>query len=120
MYDIFAGVDKAYRVKSTLTMAGESTTLLQSPALFDKVEDVMRHVPNTTMLPRIHAPSGSEDCALFIRRVIQHGGQAAFILWGCNHHGHHRQNFDIQDERSMPIAFNVYTGFAIKMNGIAG
>ena len=120
VYDIFAGVDKAYRVKSTLTKAGESTTLLQSPALFDKVEDVMRHVPNTTLLPRIHAPSGSEDCALFIRRVIQHGGQAAFILWGCNHHGHHRQNFDIQDERSMPIAFNVYTGFAIKMNGIAG
>lgn len=120
VYDIFAGVDKAYRVKSTLTKAGESTTLLQSPALFDKVEDVMRHVPNTTLLPRIHAPSGSEDCALFIRRVIQHGGQAAFILWGCNHHGHHRQNFDIQDERSMPIAFNVYTGFAVKMNGIAG
>ena len=113
VYDIFSGVDKAYRVKSTVTMAGESTTLLQSPELFDKVEEV-----NTTMLPRIHAPSGSEDCACFIRRVIQKGGQAAFILWGCNHHGHHRQNFDIQDESSMPNAFNVYTGFARKMNGI--
>ena len=118
VYDIFSGVDKAYRVKSTVTMAGESTTLLQSPELFDKVEEVMKTVPNTTMLPRIHAPSGSEDCAYFIRRVIQKGGQAAFILWGCNHHGHHRQNFDIQDESSMPNAFNVYTGFARKMNGI--
>ena len=118
VYDIFSGVDKAYRVKSTVTMAGESTTLLQSPELFDKVEEVMKTVPNTTMLPRIHAPSGSEDCACFIRRVIQKGGQAAFILWGCNHHGHHRQNFDIQDESSMPNAFNVYTGFARKMNGI--
>ena len=118
VYDIFSGVDKAYRVKSTVTMAGESTTLLQSPELFDKVEEVMKTVPNTTMLPRIHAPSGSEDCACFIRRVIQKGGQAAFILWGCNHHGHHRQNFDIQDESSMLNAFNVYTGFARKMNGI--
>ena len=77
VYDIFSGVDKAYRVKSTVTMAGESTTLLQSPELFDKVEEVMKTVPNTTMLPRIHAPSGSEDCACFIRRVIQKGGQAA-------------------------------------------
>lgn len=118
VYDIFAGVDKAYRVKSTVTMAGESTTLLQSPDLYEKVEEVMRTVPGTKLLPRIHAPSGSEDCAAFIRRVIQKGGQAAFILWGCNHHGHHRPNFDIQDETSMPGAFCVYTGFARKMNGI--
>ena len=118
VYDIFAGVDKAYRVKSTVTMAGESTTLLQSPKRYEKVEEVMRTVPGTKLLPRIHAPPGSEDCAAFIRRVIQKGGQAAFILWGYNHQGHHRPNFDIQDETSMPGALRVYSGFARKMNGI--
>ena len=104
-------------MKSTVTKAGESTTLLQSPELYDIVEEVMKSVPDTTMIPRVHVPSGSEDCALFIRRVIQHGGQAAFILYGCNHTGHHRRNFDIQDEVSLPNAFRIFTGFAKRVNG---
>ncbi len=118
VYDIFAGVDKAYRVKSTVTKAGESTTLEVCPELLDVVEEVMKTVPGARMIPRVHVPSGSEDCALFIRRVVQHGGQATFILFGCNHQGHHRSNFDIQDETSLPNAFAVYTGFALKVNGL--
>ncbi len=115
--DIFAGVDKAYRVKSTVRLAGESTTLLQSPDLYPIVEEVMRSVPGTTLLPRVHVPSGSEDCALFIRRIVQRGGRAAFMLYGCDHHGHHRPNFDIQDEKNLPIAFEIYTRFALRVNG---
>lgn len=118
VYDIFAGVDKAYRVHSEISIAGESTTLLQSPELYDVVESVMHEVTGATVIPRIHVPSGSEDCALFIRRVIQKGGQAAFILYGCNHPGHHRPTFDVQDEQSLPLAFQIYTGFAKKVNGL--
>lgn len=47
------------------------------------------------------------ESATFIRRVIGKGGQAAFILYGCDHHGHHRPNFDIQDEQSLPAAFAI-------------
>ncbi len=118
VYDIFAGIDKSYRVKSTITMAGESTTLLQSPDLYPILEEVMAKIPDTKLVDRVHAPSGSEDCALFIRRVIQKGGQAAFILYGCNHPGHHRPNFDIQDSESLPRAFAAYSGFAQRLNGI--
>lgn len=96
------------------------TTLMQCPAIYDKVEEVMKKIPGIKVLPRIHTPSGSEDCALFIRRVIERGGQAGFILYGCNHHGHHRPNFEIQDEQSLPIALSVYTGFAELVNGIGG
>ena len=117
VYDIFAGVEKAYRVKVDVQIAGESTTLEVSPELFDVVEEVMHQVKGATVIPRVHVPSGSEDCALFIRRVIQKGGQAAFILYGCNHPGHHRPTFDIQDEQSLPLAFQVFTGFAKKVNG---
>ena len=120
VYDIFAGVDKAYRVKSKVELAGESTTLMQCPAIYDKVEEVMKKIPGIKVLPRIHTPSGSEDCALFIRRVIERGGQAGFIIYGCNHHGHHRPNFEIQDEQSLPIALSIYTGFAELVNGIGG
>lgn len=117
VYDIFAGIDRAYRVKSTITKAGESTTITPCPEIYDLFEDVMRTVPNATLIPRMHLPSGSEDCALLIRRVIERGGQAGFIWYGCNHEGHHRPNFDIQDEVSLPIAFDFYTRFAKKVNG---
>ena len=52
--------------------------------------------------------------------MIERGGQAGFILYGCNHHGHHRPNFEIQDEQSLPIALSIYTGFAELVNGIGG
>ncbi len=86
VYDIFAGIDKSYRVKSKVELAGESITLTPCPEFFDTVEEVMAKIPNVKLVPRIHCPSGSEDCALFLSRVIKNGGKkAAFILYGCNH-----------------------------------
>lgn len=78
----------------------------------------MAKIPGTKLLPRVHSGAGSEDCALFIRRVIEHGGKAGFVLYGCNHHGHHRPDFEIQDEISLPIAFRIFTGFAEEVNGL--
>lgn len=49
---------------------------MQCPAIYDKVEEVMKKIPGIKVLPRIHTPSGSEDCALFIRRVIERGGSS--------------------------------------------
>jgi len=118
VYDIFAGVDKAYRVKSTVTKAGESETLMPCPEIYPLLEKVMAKIPGTQLLPRVHSGAGSEDCALFIRRVIEHGGKAGFVLYGCNHHGHHRPDFEIQDETSLPIAFRIFTGFAEEVNGL--
>ena len=118
VYDIFAGVDKAYRVKSTVVKAGESVTLTPCPEIYPIIEKVMNRIPGTKLLPREHSPAGSEDCALFIKRVIEHGGKAGFVLYGCNHHGHHRPNFEIQDETSLPIAFRIFTGFAEEVNGL--
>lgn len=116
VYDIFAGIDKSYRVKSKVELAGESITLTPCPEFFDTVEEVMAKIPNVKLVPRIHCPSGSEDCALFLSRVIKNGGKAAFILYGCNHKGHHRSNFDIQDEQSLPNAFEIYKGIAQVVN----
>lgn len=115
--DIFAGVEKAYRVKVTITKAGESTTLIPSPKLYDLVEEVMREVPGAKVLPRITAPSGSEDCAVLMRRVIDRGGEAAFVVYGTNHHGHHKGDFEIQDETSLPLAFDFMRRFALRVNG---
>ena len=49
---------------------------------------------------------------------FQHGGRGAYFLFGCNHHGHHRADFEIQDETSLPMAFNMFKGLALRLNGI--
>ena len=54
--------------------------------------------------------AGSEDCSYMMRRVQEHGGQAAFFLFGCNHNGHHQCDFDIQDTESMPEGLGVFVG----------
>ena len=55
VYDIFAGVDKAYRVKSTVTKAGESETLMPCPEIYPVLEKVMAKIPGTKLLPRVHS-----------------------------------------------------------------
>lgn len=117
--NIFEGIDKAYGVQSTITLAGESTSLTPCPEFFETLEGAMQKVPGTKVMDRVHCPSGSEDCALFLKRVIDNGGKAAFVLYGCNHGGHHRSNFDIQDEKSLPIGFDIYRETALIVNGAA-
>lgn len=63
------------------------------------------------------AKVGSEDCTMLIRRVQEHGGKAAFFYYGCNHPGHHRGDFCIQDEVSLPIGWGVFTNFIKSRNG---
>ena len=46
------------------------------------------------------------------------GGRGAYFLFGCNHHGHQRADFEIQDETSLPMAFNMFKGLALRLNGI--
>ena len=117
--NIFEGIDKAYGVQSTITLAGESISLTPCPEFFETLEGAMQKVPGTKVMDRVHCPSGSEDCALFLKRVIDNGGKAAFVLYGCNHGGHHRSNFDIQDEKSLPIGFDIYRETALIVNGAA-
>ena len=66
----------------------------------------------------MNAKIGSEDCTMLIRRVQEHGGKAAFCYYGCNHHGHHRSDFCIQDEVSLPIGWGVFARFINRINGI--
>ena len=61
--------------------------------------------------------TGSEDCSWLIRKVADHGGQAAYFLYGCEHLGHHRPDFEIQDEINLPVAFKVCLNFAQLING---
>ncbi len=118
VYNIIEGVEKAYQVKAEIERVGEASTLVPCPKLFDKLEEAMRDVEGIKVLPRTHAAAGSEDCSWHIRKVAQHGGQAGFFMYGCEHKGHHRPDFDIQDEQNLPVALKVFISFAKKVNGL--
>ena len=116
---IIAGVEKAYQVQAKIERVGEASTLVPCPKLFDKLEEAMHDVPDIKVLPRTHAASGSEDCSWHIRRIANHGGQAGFFMFGCEHKGHHRPDFDVQDETNLPVALKVFVSFAKKVNGLS-
>ncbi len=113
---IIEGVEKAYQVKARIERVGEATTLELCPVLYDKLEQTMHEVDGITVIPRGPGSSGSEDCSWQIRKIVEHGGQAGFFMYGCEHQGHHRPDFDIQDETNMPVALKVFINFAKKVN----
>ena len=114
---IIEGVEKAYQVKAEVQRVGEASTLVVCPEFMDKMEEAIREVKGVKLMPRYDGPSGSEDCSWLIRKVAEHGGQAGFFLYGCEHKGHHRPDFDVQDEKNLPVAFNVFLSFAKLING---
>ena len=114
---IIEGVEKAYQVKAEVQRVGEASTLVVCPEFMDKMEEAIRQVDGVKLMPRYDGPSGSEDCSWLIRKVAEHGGQAGFFLYGCEHKGHHRPDFDVQDEKNLPVAFNIFLSFAKLING---
>lgn len=114
---IIEGVEKAYQVSAKVERVGESSTLVVCPKCIEKVEEAVQKVPGVKLMPRFHGAAGSEDCSWLIRKVASHGGQAAYFIFGCEHKGHHRPDFDIQDEKNLPVAFNVFVNFAKLVNG---
>lgn len=60
---------------------------------------------------------GSEDCSILARRAVEHGAEATFFFYGCNHHGHHRADFEIQDRESLPAALAALSGICLRTNG---
>ena len=116
VYHIIEGVEKAYSVQAHIERVGEASTLVLCPKLFDKLEEAMREVEGVSVQPRYHGAAGSEDCSWHIRKVAEHGGQAGYFIFGCEHLGHHRPDFDVQDEKNLPVALKVLVNFAKKTN----
>ena len=114
---IIEGVEKAYQVSAKVERVGESSTLVVCPKCIEKIEEAVQKVPGVKLMPRFHGAAGSEDCSWLIHKVASHGGQAAYFIFGCEHKGHHRPDFDIQDEKNLPVAFNVFVNFAKLVNG---
>lgn len=91
MHDCTVDVVKAGgtpAVVNTEALAKEVQTLAEGTKLFDRVDFA-------------YSGGGSEDCAYFMRRVIERGGQATYMILGSDIKApHHNPHFDI-DEADM-------------------
>ena len=114
---IVLGNALAYNVESDIERVGDATTLDTCPEMIEALREVAQGIDGVKIID-LKSPAGSEDFTWMGKRVVARGGQCAFFRWGCRHNGHHKFHFDLQDTESMPLAFKMFTGYVMKMNGV--
>lgn len=115
---IVEGCAASYGVECRVTKAGEATNFEATPAACDLAVEACAEVFGRDHVTSLETAGGSEDCSILARRAIEHGAEATFLFYGCNHHGHHRANFEIQDTQSLPAALAVLSGICRRTNGL--
>ena len=115
---VIEGCAIAQGVTWTLTKTGEACTLYTDEEALGVMRQAVRQVPGTTLSDAVCV--GSEDCTVLMRRVAERGGHAGYFLAGCSHHGHHRPDFDVQDEVNLKPALETFTQIAAIVCGRAG
>ena len=114
---IVEGNAHSYDVKVTFEKVGEATTLVADEKLTEDLTDIAKRIPFIHSVDRYDDVKGSEDCTMIGRKVRSHGGRMGFFMFGCNQNGHHRGDFSIQDEESLPEGFEMFAQFLMKENG---
>ena len=112
------GLAAAYECTYELRRMGEACTYVGDEEAVEMLKDSARHAEGVNDVVDMNAKVGSEDCTMLIRRIQQHGGKCGFFYFGCNHNGHHRGDFEIQDKNSLPMGWGVFTGYLQRTNGI--
>lgn len=110
------GLAAAYECTYKLTRMGEAVTYKGDEEAVELVKAAAHDAEGVTLVTDMNAKVGSEDCTMLIRRIQAHGGKCAFFYFGCDHHGHHRPDFEIQDRTSLPVGWGVFTGFVARTN----
>ncbi len=120
MYDyvqrIIQGCALAYDVSYTIEQVGAATVLDSDPEMVQSVLAIAKAIPTVQRAFVESGVSGSEDCSWLIRKVQAHGGKGTFFAFGCNQNGHHKGDFEIQDEQSLPNGLAVFTRFLEEKN----
>lgn len=114
---IVEGCERAYDVEAKLEMVGHATTLIADEGVTADLVKIAQSIPFIHKVNLNDGISGSEDCTMIGKRVIEHGGKVGFFIFGCNEHGHHKGDFCIQDEQSLPEAFEMDVRFISLKNG---
>lgn len=115
---IVRGTEAAFDVKAKIEKVGSAANLETDPEVLERLAKITEQIESVEKTNFIRFVPASEDCTWLIRRVREHGGKAGYFLFGCNHHGHHKGDFSIQDEKSMPVAFEILTKYLAERNSV--
>lgn len=115
VHRIVHGMSEVYGVKGKVVKTGESCRYVCNPEAVALLEVVAKDLPDETKATVFRTERGSEDCAVLAERVREHGGKAGFFCFGTRHKGHHRPDFDVEDEDAMLLAWRVFTGVLARL-----
>jgi len=107
---VIKGCALAQEVSCTITRTGEACNLYTDDQALDVMRRAIRQVPGTTLSDAVCV--GSEDCTILMKRVMERGGHAGYFLMGCRHQGHHRPDFDVQDEVNLKPGLDTFAHIA--------
>lgn len=116
VFHIVKGIEEAYEVQARAIKVGEATTMQVTPEASRIEQEVGIAVVGKDKVKDC-TPGASEDFTMMLRRAVEHGAEGGYFLFGCNNHGHHRADFDIQDTVSMPIGINMLVGILQRVAG---
>ena len=112
---ITEGVAAAYDVECKVQLAGKAETIPVCRELIEKFVHWVQEIPSIDSVCEMDRPFGSEDCSLFMQRVVEQGGQAVFFVYGSDQRGHHKSDFDVRIEALMN-GYAVFTHFIENVN----
>ena len=118
VHRIVHGMAEVYGVKGKVVKTGESCRYVCDPEAVAILEDVAKALPDKTKATVFTTERGSEDCAVLAERVRSLGGKAGFFCFGTRHKGHHRPDFDVEDEDAMLLAWRVFTGVLARLHHV--
>lgn len=113
---IVRGTEAAFDVKAKIEIVGSAANLETDPDVLARLAKIAEKTDLVERTKFISFVPASEDCTWLIRRVREHGGKAGYFLFGCNHQGHHKGDFSIQDDKTLPAAFEILTRYLAERN----
>ena len=111
VYRIVEGTAKTFDVAYSIRKVGEATNLVADHAVTQELAAIAAKAPGITTVLHCDDVKASEDCTILGRRVREKGGKMGYFMFGCNQKGHHRGDFAIQDEVSLPPALYISKEF---------
>ncbi|MDO4937016.1 MAG: amidohydrolase [Sutterellaceae bacterium] len=96
--NICQGISIGFGVSYECRKMGEAVDLNADQELVDILNKCGHEVEGLTVVDKPLNFGGSEDATILARRVQEHGGKAAFFLWGSDRpSGHHTATFDVKE-----------------------
>lgn len=109
----------AFDVKATIEKVGSAANLESDKEISEKLRKIAKGLNTVKSVNYYNAVPASEDCTWLIKKVREHGGKAGYFMFGCNHRGHHKSDFEIQDEQSLPTGFEMLRKYILERSSVS-